>query len=203
MAWLWQSTIPIWTRLSHLCTPYSLSLLQFFIVSLRYPPDFSETLDPEHPLYSNAIEYIPVVDPQSPALRVRTTDPVFLERADSTVGGAAGLFDDDSDAEGDFVFLPNEVSNEEIADGGNEDGEDDESEESGAQAPVVTKKTRRRYCLEGCDCERARGSRACLCELRNDGMCADECQCDPTKCRTIAHAGEGEDASEEEVEGDE
>lgn len=50
---------------------------------------------------------------------------------------------------------------------------------------------------EGCDCERARG-RLCECEKRGDGMCGDECQCDPTMCRTMPRDDKEGGPSEEE-----
>jgi len=158
-----------------------------------FPPDFPETLQPQHPLYSDVKEYVPVVDPQSPARRVLTTDPVFASNTDTTVLGDTGLFDDDSDAEGDQVFLPAEVAN--LGDEGEEEeGSVDSSEEA---VVVVRARSRRRFCLEGCDCERVRG-RLCECEKRDDGMCGDECQCDPSKCRTLVQGGE--DSSEEDSE---
>jgi hypothetical protein len=128
-------------------------------------------------------KYIPVVDPQSPALRQLTTDPVFTSNADTSVLGDTGLFDDDEDAEGDQVFLPTEVA---ILDDG---AEEDEGSVSSSEEAGLVVRARRRHCLEGCDCERVRG-RLCECEKRGDGMCGDECQCDPTKCRTLVQASE-------------
>jgi len=164
-----------------------------------FPPDFPETLQSQHPLYSDVKKYVPVVDPQSPALRRLTTDPVFASNADTSVLGHTGLFDDDSDAEGDQIFLPTEIANlvEEGEEG--EEGEEEDlkgSADSSEEAAVVVRR-RRRFCLEGCDCERMRG-RLCECEKRGDGMCGDECQCDPSKCRTLVQGVE--ESSEEEPE---
>ena len=75
---------------------------------------------------------------------------------------------------------------------------EDEESSDGAPAQVIPQaRRRRRYCLEGCDCERPRG-RACECEKRDDGMCTDQYQCDPTKCRTMPHDDERDEGSEEE-----
>jgi len=164
----------------------------------RFPPDFAETLHRQHPLYSDIKEYVPVVDPQSPAQRRRTTDPVFVENADTTVVGETGLFDGDSDAEGDLVFLPEELDDDASIDGASADeGAAEASADLSAETAVVVqaRSRRRRYCLEGCECERSRG-RLCECEKRGDGMCGDECQCNPDLCRTIARGGESASADE-------
>ena len=109
------------------------------------------------------------------------------------------MFDDDSEAEEDQVFLPEELAG---LGEGNQSGDDElNGEFSADEATIVAvaRGRRRRYCLEGCDCERPRG-RLCECEKRGDGMCGDQCQCDPAKCRSIAHGGTSEVSSEEECE---
>ncbi len=161
----------------------------------RYPPDFSLTLRPGHALYDQLNEYVPVVDPASVGQRLRTTDPVFVENAETTVVGDVGLFDDDSEAEEDHVLLLDEVpvNEDDVA---AEEGLFASSDED-SEALVVrrTRRDRRRYCLEGCDCERDRG-RLCECEKRGDGMCTDECQCKANLCRATPK----EDAELEEKE---
>ncbi len=118
-----------------------------------------------------------------------------------------------SDAEADLVFLADEVDNLDEDDGDEEDVEEEENNEmaneggggenSRDEAAIVQRARgrRRRYCLEGCDCERTRG-RLCECEKRGDGMCGDECQCDPTLCRTMPCDDEDGGSSEGEEEED-
>jgi len=43
---------------------------------------------------------------------------------------------------------------------------------------------RRRWCLPGCDCERAPGSRKCSCERAGDNLCGKHCQCNSELCRS-------------------
>lgn len=50
---------------------------------------------------------------------------------------------------------------------------------------------RRRWCLDGCDCERQRG-RKCNCELRGGQFCSDRCGCDPSKCRARRQSEEND-----------
>lgn len=106
------------------------------------------------------------------------SDPVFTTNSNTSITGDVGLFDNDSDAEEDHVYLPEELGLE---------AESEVEEESTDDGPIIPQRGRsRRYCLEGCDCERLRG-RLCECEKRDDGMCNDQCQCDPSKCRASAH----------------
>jgi hypothetical protein len=139
---------------------------------------------------------------------VRASDPVFTQNADSTVVGDIGLFDGDEDAEEDHVLLLDEVplteadilAEEELP---NDEGAEPESQ-SDSEAVIVSRsrKSRRRYCQEGCVCEKKRG-RLCECEKRDDGMCSDECQCNPAMCRASPKEDiEGEEDSES-FEGDE
>ena len=61
------------------------------------------------------------------------------------------------------------------------EAESDVESSSTDDGPIIPQRgRRRRYCLEDCDCEKPRG-RLCECEKRDDGMCNDECQCDPAK----------------------
>lgn len=97
-------------------------------------------------------------------------NPVMMEQVD--------IFDGDEDRERRRVFLFDEIDDE----------DDDDSDDE-----VVTLVARRRLCLPGCDCERDRG-RKCGCEKRDDGLCAEECECDRSKCR----ARPGKDVSDDE-----
>lgn len=146
--------------------------------------------------------YVPVVDPASLGQRVRTSDPVFVANADTTVVGDVGLFDGDEDAEEDHVLLLDEVpvTEADIAAGEDESMEDvnEPESQSDSEALIVSRsrRSRRRYCQEGCACEKKRG-RLCECEKRGDGMCSDECQCDPVHCRASPKDMiEGEEESE-------
>jgi hypothetical protein len=61
------------------------------------------------------------------------------------------------------------------------------------EASIVARgRTRVRFCLGDCDCERPRG-RKCECERRGNGLCTLACLCDRTKCRTTARDLSDED----------
>jgi hypothetical protein len=104
---------------------------------------------------------------------------------ETSVIGDIGLFDNDSDAEEEHVLSMEEILPE------------DEISEDVEEAMVSRSRVNRRYCLEGCDCERSRG-RKCLCERRDDGLCSDQCQCNPQLCRTTPKEPVEEEAEEEE-----
>ena len=84
----------------------------------------------------------------------------------------AGVYDGWSDEE-ERVFML-----EEVAAPGDSDSDSGSEEDPGPRRATQ----RRRWCLDGCDCERLRG-RKCNCELRGDLFCGDRCGCDPQKCR--------------------
>lgn len=72
------------------------------------------------------------------------------------------------------IYLTHEVPSSD-----DEDEEEDENE----VISLWARYPRRRFCLPGCVCERARGRR-CECEKVGDGFCDDRCGCDKEKCRT-------------------
>jgi hypothetical protein len=190
----------------HLIQPPLYSFFMFtgsriYLRSLnRYPPDFGATLQPGHALYDVIHPYVPVIDPASLGQRTRAADPVFVENADTTVIGDVGLFDGDEDAEEDIVLGLDEVP---VTAADVEEAERSvEESQSDSEAIVVSRarKARRRYCLEDCVCEKQRG-RLCECEKHGDGMCSDECQCNPAKCRASPKdVIEGEESSDSDSE---
>ncbi len=147
-----------------------------------------------------------MVDPASIGHRQRLSDPVLSLNADTTVVGDVGLFDNDLDAEEDHVLLLEEVpltAAEIAAEGDLPEELEEEESQSDSEAVLVAqgRRSRRRYCLEGCDCEKERG-RLCECEKRGDGMCSDECQCNPSLCRATAKEEEEEAEHDEEEDED-
>jgi len=83
-----------------------------------------------------------------------------------------------------------------------ESSSSDSSSDSSEEASPRVQRVRTRFCLPKCDCERPRG-RACECEKRGDGMCGDQCQCDPELCRATARSIESsasEKSDDEESE---
>lgn len=81
--------------------------------------------------------------------------------------------DDGWSDEEERIFLADELS----ASSASSDSEDSSDGEGDAQY-----RTRRRWCLTGCDCERVRG-RKCGCERRGRLRCSKNCGCDPQHCR--------------------
>ena len=112
------------------------------------------------------------------SLRVVAPQPGLPQRRQEEVG----VFDGWSDEE-DRVFLAEEVDEESSS--------DEESPEPGPPTPRRFAR-RRRWCLLGCDCERARG-RLCFCERRRDNYCSEQCGCDPDKCRARRPRGMDDD----------
>lgn len=123
----------------------------------------------------------------------------------TSVVGDMGLYDNDSEAEEGHILTTDEipVTEFELFTAGEpsdkqSEGSDELSESSHAEAAILSRTSRnRRYCLEGCDCERTRG-RLCECEKRGDGLCSDECQCNPDLCRSTPKDTHGDDNDEAE-----
>jgi hypothetical protein len=108
-----------------------------------------------------------------------TSDPVTVHvnataaSPDRSPMEEVGVFDGWSDEE-ERVYLDREADEEEV-----------ESSSSEEEQPYARRMVRRRrWCLPGCDCERPKGSRKCSCERTGDLMCSDDCQCDPSNCRS-------------------
>ena len=118
---------------------------------------------------------------------------MYSENANTTVVGDVGLFDNDSDAEEPQIIPLDELQ----ADSESESDDEPSSENYNEGRFLSRSRQKRRYCLEGCDCERPRG-RLCECEKKGDGMCSDLCQCDPEKCRSSPAAASDEDDEDED-----
>jgi len=78
---------------------------------------------------------------------------VYSENANTTVVGDVGLFDNDSDAEEPQIIPLDELQ----ADSESESDDEPSSENYNEGRFLSRSRQKRRYCLEGCDCERPRG----------------------------------------------
>jgi hypothetical protein len=116
------------------------------------------------------------VAPAGSPLTVHVEPPPPPRRIQEEVAGFDGWSDEE-----ERVFLRDEVSASESSD----------EEEAGA--PYARRSVRRRrWCLDGCDCERPLGSRKCSCERTGDNYCGNNCHCDPSLCRARAPAEDDE-----------
>ena len=98
----------------------------------------------------------------SVAIRVESTPAARIDEE-------VALFDGWPSDEEERVFLGDEAE---------ESSSDEDDEEDARRNP-----RRKRWCLDGCDCERPFGSRKCCCERLGDRYCGKNCLCDSARCR--------------------
>ena len=101
-----------------------------------FPPDFPETIQSQHRLYGDVKECPCCGSSISCSSKIDGRLSLLL-KTDTSVLGHTGLFDDDSDAEGDQVFVPMEIANlvEEGEDEDDLEGSADSSEEAAGGGP--------------------------------------------------------------------